>query len=224
MKCCKLSGYFALGWLLQVDLCAWGGKGTPCTEAGAHIFGNAAEACPALLSREVPLGPHAAWLVLHPFVPEQRSLKVKAAQILALLSALITKSVHATEQTLYKLLSQSCLLLIVHLRHSLISYGVRKGNAQYPQCISISFSFPGQCVSLEPCWCHLVSLLFEKNRHQWSPRALRTARWIRGAAPCSCAPSFPASLQCQQCSHTFILLQSSVSANWTSVPCFPTQG
>lgn len=163
MKCCKLRGYFALGWLLQVDLCAWGGQGTPCTEAGAHIFGNAAEACPALLSREVPLGPHAAWLVLHPFVPEQRSLKVKTAQILALLSALITKSVHATEQTLYKLLSRSCLLLIVHLRHSLISYGVRKGNAQYPQCISISFSFPGWCVSLESCWCHLVSLLFEKN-------------------------------------------------------------
>lgn len=74
-----------LGWLLRVDWCARGGQGTP----SAHIFGNAAEAQPALLSREVPLGPHAAWLLLHPFVPEQRSLKVTAAQILALLPALI---------------------------------------------------------------------------------------------------------------------------------------
>lgn len=90
-----------LGWLLRVDWCARGGQGTP----SAHIFGNAAEAQPALLSREVPLGPHAAWLLLHPFVPEQRSLKVTAAQILALLPALIAKSVRATEQTLYKLLS-----------------------------------------------------------------------------------------------------------------------
>lgn len=99
---------------------------------------------------------------LHPFVPEQRSLKVKTAQFLALLSALIMKSVRAPEQMLYKLLSLRCLLFIVHLHYSLISYGIWKGRAQYPQHILISFSSPGQCISLEPCWCHLISLLFIK--------------------------------------------------------------
>lgn len=92
-----------LGWLLQVDWCR---RWTRHTAAGAHILGNAAEAQPALLSQEILLGPHAAWLPLHPFVPEQRSLKVTTAQILALLPALITKSARATEQMLYKLLSQ----------------------------------------------------------------------------------------------------------------------
>lgn len=120
--------------------------------------------CPALTG-----GTAGTPCCLHAFVPGQRSLKVKTAQILALLSALITKSVRATEQMLCKLLSLRCLLFIVHLRYSLISYGVWKGCAQYPQHILISFSFPGRCISLEPCWCHLISLLFKKkNKNQTS--------------------------------------------------------
>jgi len=46
-------------------------------EAGACSSEQAAEAFPALCPQEVLPGPHAAWLVPHPFVPEQRSLKVK---------------------------------------------------------------------------------------------------------------------------------------------------
>lgn len=174
--------------------------------------------CPALTG-----GTAGTPCCLHAFVPEQRSLKVKTAQILALLSALITKSVRATEQMLCKLLSLRCLLFIVHLRYSLISYGVWKGCAQYPQHILISFSFPGRCISLEPCWCHLISLLFKKkkkNRHQWSLHALWTVCWICGAALCSCTslmhpvlPGFTSVPAVRPHFHSFRELLLSVSAN-----------
>lgn len=71
MCCCESKGFDARRRLLQVELRALGGRATSCAEAGACRFGKAAEAFP------VPPGPPAAWLVPHPFVPEQRSLKVK---------------------------------------------------------------------------------------------------------------------------------------------------
>lgn len=75
MACCRLKGYFAWQSLLQVDLQVLSGRATSWAEAGDCSLGKAAEAFPALHLRE--LGPCAARLALHPFVLEQRSLKVK---------------------------------------------------------------------------------------------------------------------------------------------------
>lgn len=117
------------------------------------------EAYPALLSL---LGPHAAWLVLHPFVPEQRSLKVKAAQILALLSALITKSVHATEQMLYKLLSLCWISLPpVYRPPALFTH--------FLQCLCSAPSIHLDFFQFPRLMCFLISLLFKKQTSVTTP-------------------------------------------------------
>lgn len=110
MACCRLKGYFARQRLLQLDLQVLSGRATSWAEAGACSLGKAAEAFPALHPRE--LGPCAARLALHPFVLEQRSLKVKTNTDPCSVTTLISQSVCATEQTLAELLPLRLLLTI----------------------------------------------------------------------------------------------------------------